>query len=64
MKHIGAPLIGDYLYNPDMTYIGRQALHSYRLTFNHPITKEPVQFTAPVPDDMQNAFATIIPEII
>lgn len=64
MKHIGAPLIGDYLYNPDMTYIGRQALHSYRLTFNHPITKEPVQFTAPVPDDMQNAFANIIPEII
>lgn len=64
MKHIGAPLIGDYLYNPNMTYIGRQALHSYRLTFNHPITKEPMQFTAPVPDDMQNAFANIIPEII
>lgn len=64
MKHIGAPLIGDYLYNPDMTYINRQALHSYRLTFNHPITKEPMQFTAPVPDDMQNAFAHIIPEII
>ncbi len=64
MKHIGAPLIGDYLYNPDMTYINRQALPSYRLTFNHPITKEPMQFTAPVPDDMQNAFAHIIPEII
>lgn len=63
MKHIGAPLIGDYLYNPDMTYIHRQALHSYRLTFLHPITKEPMQFIAPVPDDMQNAFKKEIPAI-
>lgn len=64
MKHIGAPLIGDYLYNPDMTYITRQALHSYRLTFSHPITKEPMQLTAPVPVDMQLAFANAIPECI
>lgn len=64
MKHLGHPLLGDFLYNPNMTQIKRQALHSYSLTFNHPITKEPMQFTAPVPDDMQNAFANIIPEII
>lgn len=64
MKCQNAPLIGDYLYNPDMTYIGRQALHSYRLTFLHPITKEPMQFIAPVPEDMQNAFAQDIPSSI
>lgn len=52
MKHLGHPLLGDFLYNPDMTHIKRQALHSYSLTFNHPITKEPMQFIAPVPDDM------------
>lgn len=52
MKHLGHPLLGDFLYNPDMTYIKRQALHSYSLTFNHPITKEPMHFVAPVPDDM------------
>lgn len=52
MKHLGHPLLGDFLYNPDMTHIKRQALHSYSLTFNHPITKEPLQFVAPVPDDM------------
>ncbi|MBQ7360472.1 MAG: RluA family pseudouridine synthase [Lachnospiraceae bacterium] len=63
MKHIGAPLIGDYLYNPDMTYIQRQALHSYRLTLNHPITKEPMQFVAPVPIDMQNALGVPLPDI-
>ncbi len=53
MKHIGYPLIGDYLYNPDMEAIRRQALHSYRLSFLHPITGEPVEFTAPLPADMQ-----------
>lgn len=52
MKHIGYPLIGDYLYHPDYTYIKRQALHSYRLTFTHPITKEPLEFIAPLPPDM------------
>lgn len=52
MKHIGFPLIGDYLYNPDMSRISRQALHSHRLSFIHPITNEPVEFTAPLPDDM------------
>ncbi len=53
MKHIGFPLIGDYLYNPDTEYISRQALHSHRLSFVHPITKELMTFTAPLPEDMQ-----------
>ena len=52
MKHIGYPLIGDYLYNPDMEAISRQALHSGRLTFRHPITGEELSFTAPLPEDM------------
>ena len=52
MKHLGHPLLGDFLYNPDMTYIKRQALHSHSLTFKHPITKEPMHFVAPVPSDM------------
>ena len=46
MKYLGYPLIGDYLYNPDMEYIGRQALHSHRLSFTHPITGEPMEFTS------------------
>lgn len=56
LKYLGFPLIGDYLYNPDMEHICRQALHSYRLRFSHPITKEKMDFTAPLPEDMQNAF--------
>lgn len=54
MKHLGFPLIGDYLYNPDMEYMTRQALHSYRLQFTHPITGKSMDFTAPLPADMQN----------
>lgn len=53
MKHIGFPLIGDHLYNPDMEYMTRQALHSHRLQFTHPITGKSMDFTAPLPEDMQ-----------
>lgn len=52
MKHLGYPLIGDYLYNPDMEYMQRQALHSHRLSFSHPITREDMSFEAPLPEDM------------
>ena len=52
MKHLGFPLVGDYLYNPDMEFINRQALHSYHLSFRHPITGKQMDFTAPLPEDM------------
>lgn len=51
MNYIGHPLPGDYLYNPDYKKIKRQALHSHRLTFPHPITKEILHFEAPLPED-------------
>ena len=53
MKYLGFPLIGDYLYNPDMEFMTRQALHSYRMQFTHPITGEHLDFIAPLPEDMQ-----------
>lgn len=52
MKHIGHPLPGDFLYNPDCSVIQRQALHAYRLAFHHPITRQQMEFTAPIPQDM------------
>lgn len=52
MKYLGYPLIGDYLYNPDMEAITRQALHSCRVAFEHPITGKKMEFTAPLPEDM------------
>ena len=53
LKYAGFPLIGDYLYNPDMEHMNRQALHAYHLRFRHPITGEPLEFTTPMPEDMQ-----------
>lgn len=53
MQYLGFPLIGDYLYNPDMEHIGRQALHAHKLSFPHPITKEKLEFCVPMPEDMR-----------
>ncbi len=53
MKYIGHPLYGDFLYNPDYRFLQRQSLHSWKLSFLHPVTKIPMDFTAPVPDDMR-----------
>lgn len=33
--------------------IGRQALHAWKLSFPHPMTGQPMNFTAPLPEDMQ-----------
>ena len=44
MKHLGYPVIGDYLYYPDYRKVKHQALHSYCLEFKHPITGEQMRF--------------------
>lgn len=53
MKYIGHPLYGDFLYNPDYRFLNRQSLHSWKLSFSHPVAKIPMEFTAPVPEDMR-----------
>ena len=52
LKYIGHPLLGDFLYHPDYRLIGRQALHSSRLDFTHPVTGREMSFRAPLPEDM------------
>lgn len=59
LKHIGHPIIGDFLYNPDYTFCHRQALHSATLTFTHPITKKEMHFTSPLPEDLKCIFPHI-----
>ena len=56
MKYLGYPLLGDYLYNPDYSRIGRVSLHSYQLDFCHPITDKPLCLTAAVPKDFLQAW--------
>lgn len=52
--YIGHPLLGDTLYGNSSTYINRQALHCYFLSFIHPISKTKVEYFCELPDDMQN----------
>lgn len=52
MKSINHPLPGDFIYNPNYTHISRQALHSHKLSFLHPITKKELTFTSSMPADM------------
>lgn len=56
MSALGHPLLGDSLYNtfPSATITTRQCLHAYRISFTHPVTKEKMKLTAPLPEDMQN----------
>ena len=53
MQSIGAALLGDHLYGDETTF-PRQALHAYCLSFPHPMTKERITVTAPLPDDMSD----------
>ncbi len=59
MAHIHHPVVGDTLYGETQSdYITRQALHSLRLEFMHPITRQMLQFSAPVPEDIQSLIRT------
>lgn len=54
MASIGCPLVGDWLYGVEnLTLISRPALHSAALALVHPVTRELISVSAPIPDDMQ-----------
>jgi len=59
MKHIGCPLIGDKMYGPEAGALpaweeaaGRQALHAETLGLTHPITKQWMEWQAPLPPEL------------
>ena len=59
MAHLGCPLTGDFLYGrEDPALIARPALHSAQLEVTHPVTRERLTFSAPLPADM----AALIPK--
>lgn len=67
LAHVGCPVLCDRLYGgraeitrgeirrtDDATVVlNRQALHARRIKLLHPHTKEPIEFTAPLPADME-----------
>ena len=58
MRYIGHPILGDTLYGNTSELINRQALHSFKLDFVHPLLRVPVLYTAKIPDDMALFFTT------
>ncbi len=53
MAALGCPLAGDWLYGvEDRGLIPRPALHAASLSFTHPLTKQELVFTSPLPEDM------------
>ncbi len=54
--YIGHPIVGDTLYGMSSELINRQALHAYKVSFIHPITKEKLEFEAELPEDMRIFF--------
>lgn len=56
LKHINHPIIGDDLYNEESIYsklVNRQMLHSYNISFIHPISKKLIEIEIPMYKDMK-----------
>jgi 23S rRNA pseudouridine1911/1915/1917 synthase len=54
MSSIGHPLIGDDLYGGNTDLLKRQALHSYQLSFFHPIDHMEKNFEIALPADVKS----------
>ena len=57
---IGHPLLGDSLYGSPSDLISRQALHSYKVSFVHPISKKQITLSCDLPLDMCNVLISKI----
>ena len=60
MAHLGHPLLGDAVYGGlPLGGMSRQALHAWRLAFEHPITGEPIDLRLDWPEDMAQALQNL-----
>jgi 23S rRNA pseudouridine1911/1915/1917 synthase len=59
LKHIGHPIVADEFYagrktsRDDRTWCPRLFLHAASISFIHPISRERVEFTSPLPADLK-----------
>jgi 23S rRNA pseudouridine1911/1915/1917 synthase len=71
LSAIGHPIVGDALYGGvhrrvphplrAVTRLTRPFLHAERLVFTHPRTRERLEFTAPLPEDLEAVVAELVP---
>jgi 23S rRNA pseudouridine1911/1915/1917 synthase len=55
----GWPIVGDALYGHADEAITRQALHSWRVSLPHPVTRQPLGAGAPIPLDMRSLIGEV-----
>lgn len=63
LSHLGYPILGDELYDGDLSLLSRQALHAVKLSFHHPVTDEKITVCANLPEDLAKILATLSLEI-
>jgi len=59
LAHINHPVVGDPLYGRKQDKHNAQILHAAELQLCHPVTNEPLQFTAPLPAYFEKALTCI-----
>ncbi len=73
----GYPLVGDSRYGgrphlppaaapilrEALQHFPRQALHAWRLAFNHPLDDTPLEFESPMPADLENLLAALAADL-
>jgi 23S rRNA pseudouridine1911/1915/1917 synthase len=71
LSYLGHPIVGDDMYGgkhsterdlggpSDAMLLARQALHATTLGFRHPMTEQPMSFTAPIAADLARAVALL-----
>ena len=71
LSYLGFPIVGDDMYggkhstardlggDSDAMLLARQALHATTLGFRHPMTEQPMKFTAPLAADIARAVALL-----
>ncbi|OGT44834.1 MAG: RNA pseudouridine synthase [Gammaproteobacteria bacterium RIFCSPHIGHO2_12_FULL_38_11] len=72
LAHIKYPIVGDATYARQRQFpklsqdaqnalrkFNHQALHAYRLALTHPSTKKPIEWIAPIPDDIEKLLSIL-----
>lgn len=61
LESIGAPIAGDEIYAPEPVrrLAPRLALHAHRLSFVHPIAKQPIDVRSPWPGDLKGTLTQL-----
>ncbi len=52
LAHLGCPILGDHKYGSRRKLAAGIALHAYALEIIHPVSKEVLRFTAPLPQSL------------